>query len=119
MRQSTPLIIAATLWLTAAAAQPADDGKLNRLTLHYDRPAEHFEEALVIGNGTMGATIYGGTRTDIISLNDQTLWTGEPDTAVTTPGAHKSLPEIRALLDKEDYRAARDTTARAISPWDG
>ncbi len=78
----------------------------NRLTLHYDRPADFFEEALVIGNGTMGATIYGGTKTDRISLNDITLWTGGPDREVTTPGAYKALPEIRALLDKEDYRGA-------------
>ncbi len=78
----------------------------SRLTLHYDRPAEHFEEALVIGNGTLGAVVYGGTHTDRISLNDITLWTGMPDTEVTTPGAHKALPEIRALLDKGDYRAA-------------
>lgn len=78
----------------------------NRLTLRYDKPAEYFEEALVIGNGTMGATVYGGTKTDRISLNDITLWTGGPDREVTTPGAFKALPEIRALLDKEDYRAA-------------
>lgn len=66
------------------------------LVLRYDSPAEHFEEALVIGNGTMGATVYGGTRIEKISLNDITLWTGEPDKEVTTPGAYKALPEIRA-----------------------
>ena len=33
-------------------------------TLHYDRPADYFEEALVIGNGTMGGIVYGGTQTD-------------------------------------------------------
>lgn len=76
------------------------------LVLRYDSPAEHFEEALVIGNGTMGATVYGGTRIEKISLNDITLWTGEPDKEVTTPGAYKALPEIRALLEKEDYRNA-------------
>ncbi len=32
------------------------------MKLHYDRPAEYFEEALVIGNGTMGATLYGGVK---------------------------------------------------------
>lgn len=78
----------------------------NRLVLHYDRPAEYFEEALVIGNGTMGAILYGGTDKDVLSLNDLTLWTGEPDRKVTTPDAHKAIPEIRALLDKEDYRGA-------------
>ena len=48
------------------------------MMLHYDRPAVFFEEALVIGNGTMGGVVYGGTQTDKISLNDITLWTGEP-----------------------------------------
>ncbi len=76
------------------------------LELHYNRPATFFEEALVIGNGTMGAVLYGGTHKDILSLNDLTLWTGEPDADVTTPDAHKSIPAIRALLDKEDYRGA-------------
>ena len=38
-------------------------------TLHYDRPAQYFEEALVIGNGTMGGIVYGGTQKDLISLN--------------------------------------------------
>ena len=47
------------------------------MKLHYDRPAEYFEEALVIGNGTMGATLYGGVKKDKISFNDITLCTGE------------------------------------------
>ena len=76
------------------------------LVLHYNRPAEFFEEALVIGNGTMGAILYGRTDKDVLSLNDITLWTGEPDREVTTPDAYKAIPEIRALLDKEDYRGA-------------
>lgn len=76
------------------------------LKLHYDRPAEYFEEALVIGNGTLGAIVYGGTEREVISLNDITLWTGEPEREVTTPDAHKSIPVIRGLLDKEDYRGA-------------
>ena len=78
----------------------------NHLVLHYNRPAEYFEEALVIGNGTMGATIYGGTQRDVLSLNDLTLWTGEPDRKVTTPDAHQAIPVIRELLDDEDYRGA-------------
>lgn len=76
------------------------------LRLHYNRPADYFEEALVIGNGTLGATIYGGTDRDKISLNDLTLWTGEPERGVTTPDAYKSIPEIRAALEREDYRLA-------------
>lgn len=107
--------------MTAAAVQPRQATtateqsvgvRADSLTLHYDRPATHFEEALLIGNGTMGAIVYGGTRTDRISLNDITLWTGGPDTAVTSPGAYRALPEVRALLDAEDYRAADKANRR-------
>ncbi len=115
MKKSAYIIIrcaASRVWLTAClavmSAVPLSAAQDNdsRLTLRYDRPAEYFEEALVIGNGTMGATEYGGTHTDKISLSDNTLWTGEPDREVTTPGAYKALPDIRALLDKEDYHGA-------------
>ena len=76
-------------------------------TLHYDRPAAFFEEALVIGNGTMGGIVYGGTSQDRISLNDITLWTGEPcNMNVYSPDAHKSIPAIREALRKGDYREA-------------
>lgn len=72
----------------------------------YDRPAQFFEEAMVIGNGTIGAVVYGGVDRDRISLNDITLWTGEPERGVTTPDAYEAIPEIRAALEREDYRAA-------------
>ena len=55
--------------------------------LHYNRPAQYFEEALPIGNGNLGAMIYGGVDEDKLSLNDITLWTGEPDTKVYAPEA--------------------------------
>ena len=76
-------------------------------TLYYNRPADYFEEALPIGNGTMGGMIYGGTQTDRISLNDITLWTGEPcNMKVFSPEAHKTIPLIREALRKGDYREA-------------
>ncbi len=82
------------------------EAKEESLRLHYDRPAEYFEEALVIGNGRMGAIVYGGIGKEVISLNDLTLWTGEPDRQVYAPDAHKVIPEIRKALDNEDYRKA-------------
>lgn len=88
------------LLLTSAETIPAQV-----LQLRYDRPASFFEEALVIGNGTMGGIVYGGTDTDRISLNDITFWTGEP---VKEEGVNKSaaLGEIRAALNNEDYALA-------------
>ena len=91
----------------------SDSHQNNPLTLHYDRPATFFEEALVIGNGNLGAIIYGGSTTDKIALNDLTLWTGEPDKQPTTPDAYKTIPDIRSALDKEDYRKA-DSLQRKI-----
>ena len=75
------------------------------LVLKYDRPAQFFEETLVIGNGKIGAAIYSGTDTDRLSLNDITLWTGEPDS--TQFGDHSAdLALVRELLDKGDYKGA-------------
>ena len=75
--------------------------------LHYDRPADYFEEALVIGNGTMGGIVYGGASCDRISLNDITLWTGEPcNMNVYSPDAHQTIPSIREALRNGNYREA-------------
>ncbi len=74
--------------------------------LWYNKPAEHFEESLVLGNGKVGATVFGGPASDKIFLNDITLWSGEPVNANMNPEAYKNLPEIRAALMKEDYALA-------------
>ena len=85
--------------MTVSAATP---------TIFFDRPADFFEETFVIGNGTQGGIIYGNPSRERISLNDITFWTGEPDTAVYTPGAYKAIPEIRAALDAGDYQLAQE-----------
>ena len=48
------------------------------MVLQYDQPATYFEESLPIGNGKLGALVYGSTDDNIIYLNDITLWTGKP-----------------------------------------
>ena len=76
------------------------------LCLRYDRPAEYFEEALPLGNGRLGAMVYGGVAEERISLNDITLWTGGPVPADEELPDGKWIPEIRAALEAEDYRLA-------------
>ncbi|MDE6522977.1 MAG: glycoside hydrolase family 95 protein [Muribaculaceae bacterium] len=75
--------------------------------IFFDRPADFFEETFVIGNGTQGGIIYGNPSKERISLNDITFWSGEPDSAVYTPGAYKVIPEIRAAIDAGDYQLAQ------------
>jgi alpha-L-fucosidase 2 len=74
--------------------------------LWYNQPAEFFEESLVLGNGKMGATVFGGANSDKIYLNDATLWSGEPVNAKMNPEAYKNIPAIREALKNENYKLA-------------
>ena len=98
MKNNVLLIL--LLLATAAKAQTLP------LKLWYDRPAQYFEESLPIGNGKMGALVYGGADVNTIYLNDITLWTGEPVDINEDAGAHKWIPEIRKALFNEDYALA-------------
>ena len=90
------LAVADSLW---AAQQPP-------MVLRYDRPADCFEESLPIGNGRLGALVYGGTDDNIIYLNDITFWTGKPVDRNLDADAHRWIPKIREALFAEDYRKA-------------
>lgn len=109
MRKKMIFALAAVLAFTSLDSAAAESG----MRLWYDRPAEFFEEAIVIGNGRLGAVIYGDPVTDRLSLNDITLWTGEPEGEPYNPEAYKAIPEVREALDKGDYRAA-DSLQRKI-----
>jgi alpha-L-fucosidase 2 len=74
--------------------KPADKGDF---VLWYSRPAEKWDEALPIGNGRMGAMIFGGVAVERIQFNEDTLWTGQPQT-YQHPGAAEVLPQLRQLL---------------------
>ena len=88
----------------------------SNLSLHYDKPAQFFEEALVIGNGHLGAIVYGDERGERLSLNDITLWSGEPATDIFSPEAYKAVPEVRTALEQGDYRTA-DQLQRKIQGY--
>ena len=74
--------------------------------LWYNQPARAFEESLPIGNGKLGALIYGGADKDSLYLNDITLWTGAPVNPNEGGDAYKWIPKIREALFKEDYKTA-------------
>ncbi|SFE67372.1 glycoside hydrolase family 95 protein [Thermoflexibacter ruber] len=75
-------------------------------TLWYKQAAQYFEETLVLGNGKMGASVFGGVASDKIFLNDITLWSGEPVNPNMNPEAYKNVPAIREALRNEDYKLA-------------
>ncbi|HEY3395403.1 MAG TPA: glycoside hydrolase family 95 protein, partial [Lacipirellulaceae bacterium] len=78
--------------LSLAQASATDD-----LKLWYDKPASEWVEALPIGNGRLGAMIFGGTHEERIQFNDNTLFTGKPHD-YAHDGASKHLAALRQLL---------------------
>jgi alpha-L-fucosidase 2 len=76
------------------------------LKLWYDNSARYFEEALLLGNGTQGATVFGGISVDKIYLNDLTLWSGEPVNANMNSQAYKHLSDVRKALKDNNYKKA-------------
>lgn len=94
------------LLLSAFVCQMATAQQQAPMVLQYNKPATFFEESLPIGNGKLGALIYGGTDDNIIYLNDITLWTGKPVDRNLDADAHQWIPKIREALFNEDYALA-------------
>ena len=108
MKRFFPLLVSFVLAACTAAPETP-------MILRYDKPAAYFEEAFPLGNGRLGAMVYGDPVNEHISLNDITLWTGEPDRGALHPdlvacgldgSGGQTLRAVREALDREDYHAA-------------
>ena len=71
-----------------------------------NRPGAFFENAMPIGNGKIGAMVYGNTHYDYLSMDDITLWSGKPIDPNEDADAHKWIPQIRKALFEENYSLA-------------
>ena len=88
--------------LCTAAAHAASP-----LSLWYRQPAARWVEALPVGNGRMGAMVFGGVAEDRIQFNEHTVWSGGPH-EYQHPGAYKYLGQIRELLFQGRQKEAED-----------
>lgn len=77
----------------------------NHLKLWYDKPAEQWEEALAIGNGRLGAMVFGNPAKERLQLNEETIWAGEPGNNLPK-GFKDILPEARKLILEGNYKEA-------------
>ncbi len=77
------------------------------LKLWYNHPARQWVEALPVGNGRLGAMIYGDPYKDKIQLNENTVWAGSPNRN-DNPDARAALPKVRKLIFEGKYKEAQD-----------
>ena len=82
--------------------------------LQFDAPASHFNEALPLGNGRLGAMFYGGIESERIHLNEDSLWSGVGPASVPRNG-RQALPEIRRLLFEGKLKEAHDLTVDSMA----
>ncbi|MEI8289167.1 MAG: glycoside hydrolase family 95 protein [Verrucomicrobiota bacterium] len=93
------IILPALLASIAAPSLLADPAPTNgQHQLWYQQPAKKWAEALPLGNGRLGAMVFGGVSDEHIQFNESTLWTGSPH-EYQHEGAAKFLPAMRALLN--------------------
>lgn len=78
----------------------------NRDTLWYLQPANKWIEALPLGNGRIGAMVYGGGLSERIQIDESTFWSGEPSSENNRPGTRELIGQIREVLLKKDYEKA-------------
>lgn len=74
-------------------------------TLKFSSPASCFEESLLLGNGFLGAAVYGGTDIDRYSLNEATLWTGYPEES-KNPNAQKAIKLAKEIISNGKFTEA-------------
>jgi alpha-L-fucosidase 2 len=102
----------------AAATTDTGSGKMNPdTTVWMEQPATNWQDALPVGNGRMGAMVFGGIGTERLALNDDTLWSGGPRDW-NNPGAKEHLPIVRKLvLVDKNYTAADEQCRKMEGPW--
>jgi alpha-L-fucosidase 2 len=100
MNKKLYLSVFNSIWIiaTALALHGAEvKGVSPETTIWFDAPAKNFTESSPMGNGRLGAMMFGGVDEERIVLNESSVWSGSPQDA-DRPDASKSLPEIRRLL---------------------
>ena len=99
------------LTIAPAALHASPPHESPATVLWYTHPAEKWENALPIGNGRLGAMVFGRTDEEIIQLNEDTYWSGGPY-STTVKGGYQALPEIRRLL----FEGANGTLLNSCAP---
>ncbi|MCC5834567.1 MAG: glycoside hydrolase family 95 protein [Opitutales bacterium] len=88
----------------------------SNLKLTYPEPAQYWTQALPIGNGRLGAMVFGGVASERIQINEDSLWSGGPKDW-NNPDALQALPEVREAIFAGNYERATRLTTRMQGPF--
>ncbi len=102
MRRPLFLIIVILLFVKSVTGQD-----IQELKLWYNCPAEDWNEALPLGNGRLGAMVFGNPEMEHLQLNEETVWAGGPHNNVN-PESKPYISAVRDLLFKGEYKKAQD-----------
>ena len=111
MKATRREFIAAVSGALALGAETSND-----LKLWYREPASIWTDALPIGNGRLGAMVFGGIEMERIALNEDTLWSGSPK-PWNNRDAKKVLPDVRRLVAEEKYHEADALCKKMQGPY--
>lgn len=85
----------------------------NDYKLWYDKPAQVWTEALPLGNGRLGAMVYGNPAAEQIQLNEETIWAGQPNNNAN-PNALEFIPRVRELVFARQYLEAQTLATEKV-----
>lgn len=108
------ILICTALFLIFDTPPSANAGSSNRHLMWYNSPARVWDEALPIGNGRLGAMVFGNPATEQIQLNEHTFWSGGPSRN-DNPNALAALPAIRQLIFDGKFNEAQDMVNRYVT----
>ncbi|WP_353139664.1 glycoside hydrolase family 95 protein, partial [Pseudopedobacter sp.] len=97
--------LALTFFLAVANAD-AQQQYDKTLKLWYNAPSRNWNEALPIGNGRLGAMVFGNSNQEKIQLNEETVWSGGPNTNITSESG-AAIPKLRQLIFEEKFLEAQ------------
>ncbi|MCU0363009.1 MAG: glycoside hydrolase family 95 protein [Bacteroidales bacterium] len=113
MKKTLFKILLSTVIIVISPSHLSSQDKPARLKIWFTRPAADWNEALPVGNGRLGAMIFGGIETERLELNEESVWSGE-ERWDANPGARENLPKVRKLLFEGKYREAEELAQKGI-----
>ena len=103
--------IAAISFMNAPSVSGQDSS--SSLKIWFNRPADTWNDALPIGNGSLGAMVFGNVENERLEINEESVWTGG-ERWDANPDALKTLPKVRQLLFEGKYKEAEALAQKGI-----